>query len=61
MAKKWINCGNCENFNKCNSGQSRMVNVDYSQAIYNDIGCFNHEQYQKQIAPKQMNLFNSQH
>ncbi len=57
MAKKWIICGECEHFNLCKSGQSRMHNVESNSAVYSDIGCFNHEQYIKQTQSAQLKLF----
>lgn len=43
--KKWIICGNCKYLNDCKCGQDRIQFVDINSEIYNDIGCFDYEQY----------------
>ena len=56
MIKKWVKCGECEHFSKCNAGQARMQNVDINSKIYNEIGCYAHEQYLLQTTGKQLKL-----
>jgi len=51
--KQWIICGNCIYLDKCHAGKAKLINVDVNSSIYNDIGCYDHEQ----INPKQMKLF----
>ena len=58
MAKKqWIICGECEYFSKCKAGQLKMENISPDSKIYNDIGCFNFEQYYFLTQDRQLKLF----
>ncbi|MDD3150745.1 MAG: hypothetical protein PHV68_07905 [Candidatus Gastranaerophilales bacterium] len=55
MAKKWIPCIACIYLQKCNAGQAKTQNI--TSKVSEDIGCFDCEQYKKQIADKQLKLF----
>jgi len=44
-SKVWIICGDCKYLQECKCGQARVKNVDINSKIYNDIGCFDYEQY----------------
>ena len=58
MTKKKFNaCGNCKYLSECKTGQSRIINIDINASIYNDIGCFEHEQYFLLTQPRQISLF----
>lgn len=57
MSKKWIICGECQFFHDCKAGQARMKNVDINSKVYNEIGCYEHEQYIIQTQDKQLKLF----
>lgn len=58
MTKKtWIACFSCKFIDKCLSGKSRIVNVQSDSPVFEDIGCFGHEQYKNQIEPKQLKIF----
>ena len=51
--KQWIICGNCIYLEKCQAGKTKIVDIDVNSPIYNEIGCYDHEQ----INPKQQKLF----
>jgi hypothetical protein len=51
--KQWIICGNCVYYYKCQAGQLKMIGIDANSPLYNDIGCYDHEQ----ASPKQIKLF----
>ncbi|MDD3013965.1 MAG: hypothetical protein PHC34_09715 [Candidatus Gastranaerophilales bacterium] len=53
-SKEWISCGDCKYLHECKCGQLRIQNVDADSKIYNDIGCFDYEQYSNN---KQLKLF----
>jgi len=58
MAKKqWIICGTCKYLSKCTAGNAKLINIDINSPVYNDIGCFDFQQYYDLINPKQMKLF----
>jgi len=53
-SRKWIICGDCKYLSVCKCGQLRLHNVDINSKIYNDIGCFDYDQY---LNDKQLKLF----
>lgn len=58
MSKKvWSACLNCDFYPKCLYGKDRTVGINKDNPIWQDIGCFDAEQYRKQIEDKQLKLF----
>lgn len=56
-ARKWIICGECIYYNECKAGNNRMKGVSPDSTVYNEIGCYNHEQYRQQKDGRQLKLF----
>ncbi|MEI7474299.1 MAG: hypothetical protein WCK67_05920 [bacterium] len=55
--KNWNACYICKHIKLCISGKNRIINISADNTILNDIGCFDFEQYKKQIEPRQLGLF----
>ena len=58
MAKKqWIICGECEYLSQCKAGQSKTQNITQDSKVYDDLGCYNFEQYYLLTQDRQLKLF----